>query len=54
VPIVVVGGVTPESMRGWLDAGADGFGLGGGIYRPGQSPEETLRKARSYVGTLER
>ena len=54
VPLLVVGGVTPESIHKWLEAGADGFGLGGGIYRPGQSPEETLRKARSYVGALER
>ncbi|HEX2802930.1 MAG TPA: 2-dehydro-3-deoxy-6-phosphogalactonate aldolase, partial [Sphingomicrobium sp.] len=39
VPLVIVGGVTPESVRGWLDAGADGFGLGGGLYKPGQSSE---------------
>jgi 2-dehydro-3-deoxyphosphogalactonate aldolase len=39
-------------MRPWLDAGAAGFGLGGGIYKPGQSPEETERKARAYVAGL--
>jgi 2-dehydro-3-deoxyphosphogalactonate aldolase len=50
--IVVVGGVTPESIRGWTDAGAGGFGLGGGLYKPGQSPEETLAKARTYVAAL--
>lgn len=49
VPFLVVGGVTPESVAGWLESGADGFGLGGGLYKPGQSPEETLRKARAYV-----
>ena len=26
-----------------------GFGLGGGLYKPGQSPDETLAKARAYV-----
>jgi 2-dehydro-3-deoxyphosphogalactonate aldolase len=36
-------------MRPWLGAGARGFGLGGGLYKPGQSPEETLAKARAYV-----
>ena len=36
-------------MQPWLDAGADGFGLGGGLYKPGQSPAETLAKARAYV-----
>jgi len=52
VPIIVVGGVKPDSMRPWLDAGATGFGLGGGLYRPGQSPAETLDKARAYVEGL--
>ncbi len=54
VPFLVVGGVTPESVRGWMDAGADGFGLGGGLYKPGQSPEETLAKARAYVEAVRR
>jgi len=52
VPIVVVGGVTPDSMQDWLDAGADGFGLGSGLYKPGQSAEETQQKARAYVEAL--
>ena len=49
VPILIVGGVQPDNMRPWLDAGAVGFGLGGGLYKPGQSPAETLDKARAYV-----
>jgi len=49
VPILIVGGVQPDNMRPWLDAGATGFGLGGGLYKPGQSPAETLDKARAYV-----
>jgi 2-dehydro-3-deoxyphosphogalactonate aldolase len=39
-------------MRPWIDAGADGFGLGSGLYRPGQSPGETTEKARAYVAGL--
>ena len=54
LPFLVVGGVTPESVAGWLEAGADGFGLGGGLYKPGQSPEETLTKARAYVEAVRR
>ena len=54
VPIVVVGGVTPESMGGWLECGADGFGLGGGLFKPGQSAAGTLAKARAYVEALDR
>lgn len=54
VRLLVVGGVTPQSVQGWLDAGADGFGLGGGLYKPGQSPEVTLDKARAFVAAVAR
>ena len=49
IPLIVVGGVTPESIAIWLQAGADGFGLGGGLYKPGQDAPATLGKARAYV-----
>jgi len=52
LPVLIVGGVQPDTMRPWLDAGAAGFGLGGGIYKPGQSPEDTLARARAYVAGL--
>jgi len=52
VPLIVVGGVQPDSMRSWRDAGADGFALGSGLYRPGQSPAETAEKARAYTAAL--
>jgi 2-dehydro-3-deoxyphosphogalactonate aldolase len=54
VPIIVVGGVKPDNMRPWIDAGAIGFGLGSGLYRPGQSAGETLDRARCYVNCLRR
>ena len=52
VPVLAVGGIKPDNMRPWLDAGASGFGLGGGLYQPGQSPEQTLANARAYVEGL--
>lgn len=54
VPLLVVGGVTPDNMRPWLDAGANGFGLGSGLYKPGQSAEETAVKARAYAAGVAR
>lgn len=54
VPILAVGGITPDSMQPWLQAGAAGFGLGSGIYEPGQSIADTLEKARAYVAGLSR
>jgi 2-dehydro-3-deoxyphosphogalactonate aldolase len=52
VPLLVVGGVTPETMRPWLEAGANGFGLGSGLYAAGRSAEETAARARAYVAGL--
>ena len=52
VPLLVVGGVGPGTMKPWRDAGAQGFGLGSGLYRPGQSARETAAKARAYVEGL--
>jgi 2-dehydro-3-deoxyphosphogalactonate aldolase len=49
VPVIVVGGVKPDNMRPWRDVGAAGFGLGSGLYKPGQSAAETAEKARAYV-----
>jgi len=50
--LIVVGGVAPDTMAPWLAAGADGFGLGSGIYRPGQTAAQTLSKARAYQAAL--
>ena len=52
VPFLVVGGVTPDNMQGWLDAGADGFGLGSGLYRPGQDAATVGRQAAAFVAGL--
>lgn len=54
VPLIVVGGVTPDKMGDYLAAGADGFGLGGGLFKPGQSPERVAAQARSFVQALGR
>ena len=54
LPVLAVGGIKPDNIRPWLDAGAAGFGLGSGLYKPGQSPAETVEKARAYVAGLGR
>jgi 2-dehydro-3-deoxyphosphogalactonate aldolase len=54
VPIIVVGGIQPDNMQPWLDAGAAGFGLGSGLYKPGQSADATREKARAYVAGVRR
>ena len=54
VPVLAVGGIAPDNMQPWLDAGAAGFGLGSGLYKPGQSAADTLEKTRAYVAGLKR
>jgi 2-dehydro-3-deoxyphosphogalactonate aldolase len=54
VRVMAVGGIKPDNMRPWLDAGAIGFGLGSGLYKPGQSAADTLEKARAYVAGVKR
>jgi 2-dehydro-3-deoxyphosphogalactonate aldolase len=44
-----VGGVGPDTMQDWWRAGARAFGLGGEIYRAGQSVAETAEKAARVV-----
>ena len=52
VSLVVVGGVGPDSIPSWLEAGANGFGLGSGLYKPGQNAADTLTKARAYAAAV--
>jgi 2-dehydro-3-deoxyphosphogalactonate aldolase len=47
-----VGGVGADDLAGWWAAGVRAFGLGGELYRAGQSVEETAAKARRVVEAL--
>jgi 2-dehydro-3-deoxyphosphogalactonate aldolase len=44
-----VGGVGPDSMAEWWAAGCRAFGLGGELFRPGQTLGETAEKAARVV-----
>lgn len=50
VPILPVGGVTPASMAAYIAAGADGFGLGSALYKPGDSAKKVAENAAAFVG----
>ncbi|MGF7129915.1 2-dehydro-3-deoxyphosphogalactonate aldolase [Paraburkholderia sp. EB58] len=52
VPLVPVGGITPDNMGPFLSAGANGFGLGSALYKPGQSAAATASHARAYINGL--
>lgn len=50
--IWAVGGVGPDSMADWWAAGCRAFGLGGELYRAGQSVAETREKARRVADAV--
>lgn len=52
VPVLVVGGVTPENLGDYMRAGCAGAGLGGDLYRAGQSVETTREKARQFMAAF--
>lgn len=49
IPVLAVGGITTETMAAWRDAGADGFGLGSSLYKPGKSVDAVATDARAFV-----
>ena len=51
VAILPVGGITPETMAGFVAAGAAGFGLGSALYKPGATPAEVAATAKAFVDT---
>jgi len=53
LPLIVVGGVTPQSMASYWHAGANGFGLGSGLYEAGRTATDVASRARAYLTALE-
>jgi 2-dehydro-3-deoxyphosphogalactonate aldolase len=50
--ILPVGGIVPEGMAPWRQAGAAGFGLGSALYKPGMTAGEVGVRARAFVAAL--
>lgn len=44
-----VGGIQPQTMRAYLDAGVNGFGLGSALYQPGDTPAQVAAHAERFV-----
>ncbi|WP_159871349.1 MULTISPECIES: 2-dehydro-3-deoxy-6-phosphogalactonate aldolase [unclassified Raoultella] len=49
VPVLAVGGVTPENLTTWVQAGCAGAGLGSDLYRAGQAVERTRQQAERFI-----
>jgi len=49
VPLFPVGAITPERMGAYLDAGANGFGIGSALYAPGLSLDAIATRAGEFA-----
>ncbi|MEI6239685.1 MAG: 2-dehydro-3-deoxy-6-phosphogalactonate aldolase [Planctomycetia bacterium] len=49
VPLLPVGGITPDTMAAYRAAGATGFGLGSALYKPGMTAAAVRRTADAFV-----
>jgi 2-dehydro-3-deoxyphosphogalactonate aldolase len=47
--VLPVGGIKPETMKAYVEAGADGFGLGSALFTPSMSVEEIGENARRFA-----
>ncbi|MGE8151093.1 2-dehydro-3-deoxy-6-phosphogalactonate aldolase [Pseudomonas vancouverensis] len=50
--LVPVGGITPDNMQVYLEAGVKGFGLGSGLFKPGMSAQQVAANAAAYVAAV--
>jgi 2-dehydro-3-deoxyphosphogalactonate aldolase len=46
--VLPVGGITPESMAAYLNAGANGFGIGSALYKPGMAADAVTANAIQF------
>jgi 2-dehydro-3-deoxyphosphogalactonate aldolase len=49
VPLLPVGGITPENMAAYIGAGAAGFGIGSALYKPGVMAEDIAARAEAFA-----
>jgi 2-dehydro-3-deoxyphosphogalactonate aldolase len=48
IPLLPVGGITPANMKDYWEAGADGFGLGSALYKPGDTATQVAQSAADF------
>ena len=52
IPLLPVGGISPDNMAAYIAAGAAGFGIGSALFRPGMTAAEVGAAARRFVSAL--
>lgn len=51
--VYAVGGAGPENFRTWIEASADGFGIGSALYKPGMTPDDIATRAARIVAAYD-
>ena len=49
IALAPVGGITPDNIAIYAQAGASGFGLGSALYKPGLSAAQVGQNARAFI-----
>lgn len=50
--VLPVGGIAPDNMAPWRNAGAAGFGLGSALYQPGFTAAQVGERAAAFVSAI--
>ncbi|WP_375279934.1 2-dehydro-3-deoxy-6-phosphogalactonate aldolase [Pseudooctadecabacter sp.] len=51
--VYAVGGAGPENFKEWIDASADGFGIGSALYKPRMSTADIAARAKDIVAAYD-
>lgn len=51
--VYAVGGAGADNFREWMDASADGFGIGSALFKPGFSVADVAERAKGMVAAFE-
>lgn len=54
MPVLPVGGITPDRMAPYFQVGAAGFGLGSALYKPGDTARDVAIAASKFIAALPR
>jgi 2-dehydro-3-deoxyphosphogalactonate aldolase len=52
LPVLAVGGITPENMATYRDAGTAGFGIGSALYKPGMEISLIAERAKQFINAM--
>ena len=50
--LLVVGGVSADSLKDWRGGPVQGFGIGSSLYKPGISADEVGKRARALTDAI--